>query len=185
MAELLSMQEGNVPGYQDRTPLFPGGTCYPLSGETASLSDERLDQLNVIFGVIGTPTEEEMEALGTANGYIKTLESKEPKKLDRLYPASDPAALDLLKQMLLFDPKTRCTADEALEHDFFRGVRRLELESVAEKELIAPDFLDSLDIDLESLKRSTYEEVVWYRDNQDHADPASSKLPSEIAPASL
>eukprot|EP00980_Cylindrotheca_fusiformis_P018411 scaffold6052_cov118-Cylindrotheca_fusiformis.AAC.24 len=176
MAELLSMQEGNVPGYQDRTPLFPGGTCYPLSGETNSLSDERLDQLNVIFGIIGTPTKEEIDALGTANAYIKTLEKKKPKKLEELYPASDPVALDLLKQMLLFDPKARCTAEEALEHDFFKGVRRKELESVAGKELIAPDFLDSLDIDLESLKQSTYEEVLWYRDNgEDPKNPVPSR----------
>jgi mitogen-activated protein kinase 1/3 len=181
MAELLSMQEGNVPGYQDRTPLFPGGTCYPLSGESASVNDERLDQLNVIFGVIGTPTQEEIEALGKANGYIKSLESKEPKKLEELYPASDPVALDLLKQMLLFNPKTRCTAEEALEHDFFKGVRRKELERVAEKELLVPDFLDSLDIDLESLKRETYEEVLWYRDNQ---DPATSKAASKHTEAS-
>ena len=33
LGELLSMQEGSVPGYQDRKPLFPGGTCYPLSGD--------------------------------------------------------------------------------------------------------------------------------------------------------
>ena len=65
MAELLSMQEGNVPGYQDRTPLFPGGSCFPLSGDAgSSVNDERLDQLSVIFGVIGTPSEEEIAALG-------------------------------------------------------------------------------------------------------------------------
>lgn len=174
MAELLSMQEGNVPGYQDRQPLFPGGTCYPLSGETSSVTDERLDQLSVIFGVIGTPAKEEIEAIGKANEYIKTLETKKPKKLEDLYPAADPIALDLLKQMLEFNPKTRCTADEALEHDFFKGVRRKEMERLAEEALIIPDFLDSDEIDLELLKRRTYEEVIWYRDHQDHKNPVSS-----------
>ena len=66
LAELLSMQEGSVPGYQDRAPLFPGGSCYPLSGEGGSIkSDERLDQLNVIFGVIGTPSPEDIKSIGT------------------------------------------------------------------------------------------------------------------------
>lgn len=176
MAELLSMQEGNVPGYQDRTPLFPGGSCYPLSGgETVSVNDERLDQLSVIFGVIGTPSEEEIDALGKANEHIKTLEFKEPKKLEELYPASDPIALDLLRQMLKFNPKSRCTAEEALEHRFFQGVRQKELEKVATEALVIPDFLNETAIDLELLKRRTYEEVLWYRDHQDDnisADPS-------------
>lgn len=66
LGELLSMQEESVPSYQDRQPLFPGGSCYPLSGEGGSVkTDERLDQLNVIFGVIGTPDQEDIESIGT------------------------------------------------------------------------------------------------------------------------
>jgi mitogen-activated protein kinase 1/3 len=57
------MQEGN---YQDRSPLFPGGSCFPLSGNKDDGSDDdRLDQLNVILGVIGTPDEAELEGVGT------------------------------------------------------------------------------------------------------------------------
>ena len=64
-AELLSMQEGSVPTYQDRQPLFPGGSCYPLSGETgATSSDEKVDQLSVIFSVIGMPSEEDLKSVG-------------------------------------------------------------------------------------------------------------------------
>ena len=64
-AELLSMQEGSVPTYQDRVPLFPGGSCYPLSGDTgATGTDERVDQLSVIFSVIGMPSEEDLKSVG-------------------------------------------------------------------------------------------------------------------------
>lgn len=63
--ELLSMQEGSVPSYQDRVPLFPGGSCFPLSGDNISSStDERLDQLSVIFSVIGMPSEEDLKSIG-------------------------------------------------------------------------------------------------------------------------
>jgi mitogen-activated protein kinase 1/3 len=165
LAELFSMQEGSVPSYQDRTPLFPGGTCYPLSGETG-VTDERLDQLSVIFGVIGTPSPEDVAAIGKANEYIKTLGKIKPKKLEDLFPSADPVALDLLQKMLKFNPKRRCTAEEALEHDFLKGVRRKEMERTADKPLVAPEFLDALEIDLQTLKRKTFEEVLWYR-NQD------------------
>ena len=45
-----------------------------------------------------------------------------------MFPAADPAAIDLLKQMLQFNPSKRCTAEEALEHDFLKSVRKKEIE---------------------------------------------------------
>jgi mitogen-activated protein kinase 1/3 len=63
--ELLSMQEGSVPNYQDRVPLFPGGSCYPLSGDPVSTdTKERQDQLSVIFSVIGMPSEQDLTSVG-------------------------------------------------------------------------------------------------------------------------
>jgi serine/threonine protein kinase len=159
------MQDGNVPGYQDRKPLFPGGTCFPLSGDVDNMkNDERLDQLSVIFQVIGTPSPEDIASIGEANEYIESLGKIERKPLETIYPAADPAAIDLLKKMLMFNPKQRCTAEEALEHEFFKGVRRKDLERASEGPLEGPDFLESENIDLRVLKQRTYEEVLWYRD---------------------
>lgn len=164
LAELLSMQEGSVPGYQDRAPLFPGGSCYPLSGEGGSVkTDERLDQLNVIFGVIGTPEPGDVNSIGTANEYIKTLGEKKGKPFETLFPAADPAALDLLHQMLQFNPKERCTAAEALDHEFLRVVRAKEMERRADQPLVGPDFLESNHVDIDMLKRRTYEEVLEWK----------------------
>ena len=164
-AELLGMQRESIPDFEDRTPLFPGGKCYPLSGDADT--EERLDQLSVIFGVIGTPSKEDIDEVGKAEEYIKTLGDLKPKKLENLYPAADPAALDLLRQMLKFNPKHRCTASEALAHDFFKGIRRPEMETSIESPLTSPEFLHNKDIDINLLKRKTYEEVVWFRDNVD------------------
>lgn len=163
-AELLSMQEGSVPGYQDRTPLFPGGACYPLSGDADN--SERLDQLNVIFNVIGTPSEKDIANIGTANEYIKNMKPIKPKKLKDIYPAADPNALDLLEKMLKFNPKERCTAGEALDHKFFLGIRREEMESSVQSPMESPAFLNAQEIDIETLKQKTYNEVLWFRDNQ-------------------
>ncbi len=211
------MQEGSVPGYQDRSPLFPGGACYPLSsGEgylSANLSNqpptskadgsnsattttaainkeinnnkERLDQLSVIFGVIGPPSPDDIASMGKANEYLlQTLSKKTMNQqnrvqnpqplmvqqhpvtpLEQLYPAADPLAMDLLKQMLQFNPQRRCTAIEALEHPFFQNVRKPELEVAADEPLVGPDFLETnQSIDLAILKQRTYEEVLWWRD---------------------
>lgn len=164
LAELLSMQEGNVPGYEDRKPLFPGGSCYPLSGEgDKAKPDDRLDQLAAIFTVIGTPPPSEIEKCGKAVDYIKSLGKIEPRSLAEIFPDGDPLAIDLLGKMLAFNPKDRSTASEALEHPFFKGIRRPEMEAAAEESLKTPAFLDSNSIDPKVIKQRVYEEVLHYR----------------------
>ena len=164
LAELLSMQDESVPSYQDRVPLFPGGSCYPLSGEGGSVkADDRLDQLSVIFSVIGTPSEEDLASIGKAKEYIASLKRKPGKPLEAMYPAADPLALDLLRKMLQFNPSKRVTAAEALEHPFLTGVRRPEMERAAEKPLVGPEFLESNHVDMDELKRKAYEEAMYYR----------------------
>jgi mitogen-activated protein kinase 1/3 len=163
LAELLSMQKGSVSGVQDRKPLFPGGTCYPLSGDLDKIkNEERLDQLSVIFGIIGTPSPEDVTSVGNAHEYIMSMEKTMGKPLETLFPAADPLAIDLLKAMLQFNPKRRCTAEQALEHEFFKGVRRKDMELAASEPLIGPAFLETNQIDLMTLKRKTFEEVQWY-----------------------
>ena len=158
------MQEGSVPVYEDRKPLFPGGTCYPLSGDLDKIkTEERLDQLSVIFGIIGTPSTEDIASIGNAHEYIKSMQKTKGKPLENIFPAADPAAIDLLKQMLRFNPKLRCTAEQALEHRFFKGVRQKEMELAANTPLIGPAFLENNQIDLDTLKQRTFEEVRWYR----------------------
>jgi mitogen-activated protein kinase 1/3 len=165
LAELLSMQDGNVPSYQDRKPIFPGGFCFPLSGEGDKIKkDDRMDQLNVIFKVIGTPPQEDIDAVGKATDYVKSLGKLEGVPFQKLFPVADPAALDLLRLMLQFNPAKRCTAEEALNHDFFKAIRRQEFEKVAEGPLQGPDFLETQRVDLRVLKQKTYEEVLWFRD---------------------
>lgn len=63
-----------------------------------------------------------------ADEYVKSLAKKPGRSLESLYPAADPAAINLLTQMLMFNPAKRCTAEEALEHEFLEPVRRREME---------------------------------------------------------
>lgn len=64
-AELLGMMKENAPTFMDRTPLFPGKSCFPLSPAPDTAEQRKgfpfsnSDQLAVIFGVIGTPNEED------------------------------------------------------------------------------------------------------------------------------
>lgn len=63
MGELCGMLKENAPTFMDRSPLFPGNSCFPLSPDhntkmrRAGFPSSKSDQLNIIFEVIGTPTE--------------------------------------------------------------------------------------------------------------------------------
>ena len=67
-AELMMMIKENAKTFMDRAPLFPGTSCFPLSPPGSKkvkvnefgFPNEKADQLNTIFDVIGSPDEESM-----------------------------------------------------------------------------------------------------------------------------
>ncbi|CDJ29442.1 uncharacterized protein EMH_0049700 [Eimeria mitis] len=161
-SELLSMIEENVESHCDRGPLFPGSSCFPLSPDQKNGDDSRLqtrgnkDQLNVIFNVLGTPTEEEIEALESneAKQYIRTFPPKEAHDLAERFSASSPEALNLLKRMLVFNPKRRISVDECLAHPFFKEVRNPAIEVTANEKVRLP-FNDWANMDEPQLRSSS------------------------------
>ncbi len=104
-----------------RKPLFPG--------------DDYIKQMNLIFDVIGTPTEDDMRFISNtrALAYIKSLPTKPKVPFQRLYPHATPFALDLLDKMLVFNPNKRITVDEALAHPYFKDLRNPQTETVCPK----------------------------------------------------
>ena len=77
-----------------------------------------IGQLNVIFQALGTPIEKDWPGMKQLPDYIEYTEyQKTPLK--RIFTAAPNSALDLLSQMLHFDPNKRITAKQALEHVYF------------------------------------------------------------------
>jgi mitogen-activated protein kinase 1/3 len=143
-AELMMMIQENSQTFVERKPLFPGKFCFPLSppgkvdNSTVKINEfgfpvDKSDQLNVIFEVIGTPLEEDMEYITDPNAllYLKSLKFRPKMNLKQKFPGSPEDALDLLDKILQFDPKKRMTINEALEHSFFNNVRSSSKEVVS------------------------------------------------------
>lgn len=86
MAELLG-----------RAPLLPG--------------DDYLDQIKRVIGILGTPTNEDMEFIGNdlAKKYVRSLPKRNKQTWSTLFPKSNPVALDLLSKMMTFNPEKRYT----------------------------------------------------------------------------
>ena len=133
-AELLGMMKENVPFPTDRGPLFPGSSCFPLSPDHKHAMDYKFhtrgnrDQINMIFNILGTPVEADIECLEKADArrYIQCFTPREGVGLGEKFRNSSQDAVDLLAKMLQFNPRKRMTVDEALEHPFFAEVRHEE-----------------------------------------------------------
>ena len=121
-SELLTMLPE---GPSERNALFPGRSCFPLSpNEEEELANPAsLDQLNVIFSVIGTPSgpygwveRPEMR------DHLSALEPIAAQPLEDLLPGSPAAALELLHALLMFRPSERLSVSAAMEHAFFASM---------------------------------------------------------------
>ena len=142
-AELMMMMKENSATFMDRSPLFPGKSCFPLSPPGKNkvnvnefgFPNEKADQLNVIFDVIGSPDEESMGFVTDPNAvlYLRSLSQKKKNKINfkTKFPGSSDESLDLLQKMLIFNPNKRITVNECLEHSFFQSIRDPEKEEEA------------------------------------------------------
>lgn len=145
-AELLGMMKNNVPSYLDRSPIFPGSSCFPLSPDHKHPSDYKFhtrgnrDQLNVIFNILGTPSDENIQCLEKedAKKYIGIFVPREGIDLANRFPGTSPEAIALLKRMLVFNPNKRITVDEALESPLFHDIRSATVETTAGKKVTLP-----------------------------------------------
>lgn len=114
-----------------RKPLFPG--------------KEETEQLEMIFEVVGSPTDRTWPTWRKLPQAMMVPESRVyPPQLEKHFrnvaaqhgaPCSS-SILDLLSRMLKLDPNARCTADEALSHRWFQeepfACRKEELPKHAE-----------------------------------------------------
>mmetsp|Transcript_80088 Transcript_80088/g.235562 ORF Transcript_80088/g.235562 Transcript_80088/m.235562 type:complete len:411 (-) Transcript_80088:134-1366(-) len=163
-AELLGMLEGTKP--EDRGPLFPGASCFPLSPDQAHSTDymfhtrENHDQLNVIFNIVGTPSASDIEFLQRedAKRYLACFRERKGEGLQERAQNAGGHALTVLEETLRFNPEQRMTVDELLELEIFADVRdvRREVEAPCP---ITFDFETGHDLD-ELRLRSNFMKVI-------------------------
>jgi mitogen-activated protein kinase 1/3 len=174
-AELMMMMKENASTFVSRQPLFPGKYCFPLSPPDRSkkvkvneggFPVDKSDQLNVIFEVIGTPGEEDTAFVKDENAilYLKSLKKRSKKNLKTKFVGSSDEALDLLSQMLEFNPFKRISVENALEHIFFEDIRSKDKEQEANFRLEF-DFDKDEDLTNEKLREYFIIVINSYKEN--------------------
>jgi len=133
-----------------RRPIFPGR--------------DYMHQLALVVKALGMPPKEELEFIAheRARAYIESLGvGPEPGVVwEDMFPDAPPAAVDLLKRMLVFDPSKRITVDQALEHPWMASLHDLNDEPTCS----VPFQFDFEDVQLDgnSLRELIYREVLHF-----------------------
>eukprot|EP01113_Clastostelium_recurvatum_P030689 TRINITY_DN3750_c0_g1_i1.p1 TRINITY_DN3750_c0_g1~~TRINITY_DN3750_c0_g1_i1.p1 ORF type:complete len:300 (+),score=6.40 TRINITY_DN3750_c0_g1_i1:182-1081(+) len=94
-----------------KRPLFPG--------------DSEIDELFRIFRTLGTPSEETWPGVTSLPDYKPTFPQWSAQPLQKAVPTLDVQGLDLLTQMLQYEPSKRISAKAALEHPWFNDLPRM------------------------------------------------------------
>ncbi|XP_067648667.1 mitogen-activated protein kinase 1-like [Haliotis asinina] len=134
-------------------PLFPG--------------KHYLDQLNHILGVLGSPSQEDLNCIinEKARGYIQSLPFKPKVPWNRLFTKADDKALDLLDKMLTFNPQKRITVEQSLSHPYLEQYYDPADEPVAEEPFTFEMELD--DLPKERLKELIFQETILIKERAD------------------
>jgi len=115
--------------------------------------------------VLGTPAEHEVDGLGKEDtrNYVRCFKQRRSVPLTSIdrFKAASPESMDLLKQMLVFDPSKRITIDKCLDHPAFESVRKPHEEKKATQRMVL-DFESEGELDELKLRKYFLLEIQRY-----------------------
>ena len=85
--------------------------------------------------MIGSPTPDDLSEIKNKSKieFLSKFAGSTAKDLNALLPKAHPLAIDLLKKMLVFDPRKRITNEQALAHPYLAELRDEADEPDAER----------------------------------------------------
>ncbi|CAI0628181.1 unnamed protein product [Linum tenue] len=112
--------------YSVAVDIWSVGCIFGIPAELVNLQaifqgDSELQQLLHIFRLLGTPNEEVWPGVSNLVNWHEYPQWS-PQSLSTAVPTLDKDGLDLLEQMLKYDPAKRISAKNAMEHPYFDDV---------------------------------------------------------------
>lgn len=138
---------------------------------------DRVLQLDKIVELVGTPSEEDINEIGSAAAqrYIKRKSKRDPVDLQAKYPHVSKEGIDLLRKMLCFHPEKRISVDSAMRHPYLA-----QLYDDADEKVDVPVFAfdENVHKTIESVKKAIYEESVAFHIRHPRSAPPVPGAPA-------
>jgi len=143
-------------------PMFPGTST--------------MNQLDRIIEITGRPSQEDIEAIDSpfAATMLESLPRTQPTRLAEMYPHASEDALDLLKQLLQFNPHKRINTQGALNHPYVAAFHNPEEEITCEK-VIKISIDDDHKYSISEYRDVLYEEIVAKKKEAKRKSKSSSR----------
>lgn len=112
--------------------LLIGKPCFP--------GTSTLNQLDRVMEITGRPSPEDIEAINSplAQTMLESLPPSKSRRLRDVFPTASDDALDLLKQLLQFNPNKRLTAEQALRHAYVAQFHNTDDEPICTRKIQIP-----------------------------------------------
>ena len=131
-------------------PLFPG--------------KDHVHQFSIITELLGSPPAGVIDTICSENTlkFVQSLPHRDPIPLTERFKDVEPDAVDLLSKMLVFDPRKRITAAEALTHPYLAPYHDPTDEPAAEEKF---DWsFNNADLPVENWKIMMYSEILDFHE---------------------
>jgi len=133
-----------------RKPILPG--------------NDAQHQLDLIFNLVGSPTDEDIANIPNPKSKEKVLRMprRPGQTLDAKFASCNPEAVDLLKSMLIFDPTRRVTVETALNHPYLSQLHFPDDEPTTDAVSFFDFTFEREVLTMKELKDKIYEEILLY-----------------------
>ena len=108
-----------------------------LLGKPAFPGTSTLNQLDRVMEVTGRPNQEDVDSINSplAQTMLESLPATKAKKMKDLFPNASDDAIDMIKNLLVFNPNKRLTADQALQHPYVAQFHNPDEEPICTKKI--------------------------------------------------
>ena len=122
-----------------------------------------VDQLKSILQILGSPSEQDLCFIKNKGSkeYLKGMPRVPKSSWSNIFPKANPGVLDILEEMLKFNPNSRITAAQALSHTYVEEYSDPDDEPVIKKPLTIDMELD--DLQYEDLKGAIFSQAQRFR----------------------
>lgn len=148
-------------------PIFPGTST--------------LNQVELIMEVTGRPTKEDIDSIRCppVNMLLDSIPETKIKSLNTMMPSASDEAIDLIKNLLKFNPNKRLTAEDALLHPYLEEFHNPDDEPACNRVIRLP-IDDSKKLNTRDYREKLYDDISKKKKEQRRAEISKLKQSKTI-----